>query len=105
MEFMVSALLCTLFILTITKAATSGKENHFQFSTLGLVSGLMNSAANYSILYLAATEKASVLFPIVSVANVIAAWGMGKLVFKEHLKPLQLCGLAAGVIAIFLLNL
>ena len=45
--------------------------------------------ANYIVLYLSATENASVLFPIVSLANVVAVWLVGLLFFKEKLTLLQ----------------
>ncbi|MBQ8893940.1 MAG: hypothetical protein IJ043_05975 [Clostridia bacterium] len=100
--FMLAAMLAVLVLLS---GAGLGEKQKFTLSLPGLAAGLMNGAANYIVLYLAAAEKASVLFPVVSVANVIAVWLIGRIVFKEKLKGMQLLGLAAGLGAILLLNL
>lgn len=104
-EFMLFALLCVLFILTASAVVKHHKNQPFKFSAYGLASGVMNSAANYIVLYLSATEKASILFPIVSVVNVIAVWIAGRIVFQERLKFVQGIGLVSGIIAIVLLNI
>lgn len=53
-------------------------------------------------LFLSATENASVLFPIVSVANIAIVWLIGILFFKEKLTVLQTIGLILGVSSIVL---
>ena len=103
-EFMISALATVLLILTATHAADRNRTK-FNFGAEGIVAGAMNGAANYIVLYLSATEKAAVLFPIVSVANVIAVWIIGKYAFKERLKKNQLLGLVLGALSIVLLKL
>ena len=65
----------------------------------------MNAAANYIVLYLSAAENASVLFPVVSVGNVVAAWLVSKLFFREKMKKIQLLGLLLGIAAVVLLKL
>ncbi len=104
-EFMLSAFI-TVFVIfsaiTLTKAESRAK---FKLSVSGLLSGFMNCAADYIVLYLAATEKASVLFPMVSVCKVLSIWLLGRIMFKEKLKLTQSFGLLAGILAIVLLNL
>ena len=87
------------------KRKNKNNDKNFKFSLLGLVSGLLNGGTNYIVLYLAATEKASVLFPVVSVAKVIAVGIVGRIMYKERLKPLQITGIACGLTAIVLLNI
>ena len=103
-EFMLFALACVFVMLSVAKSFAKGK-GAFKFSLLGLFSGLLNGGTNYIVLYLAATEKASVLFPVVSVAKVIAVGIVGRIIYKERLKPLQITGIACGLTAIVLLNI
>ena len=103
-EFMLSAMLISLIIL-LPMELKNKQEPRLRLCPQGIVAGLLNVSANYILLYLAATEKASVLFPVVSVANVIAVWLIGRFRFKERLKKIQIFGLLAGVAAIVLLNL
>ena len=102
---MVSALLTVLVILLVIELSHKERTQPIRVNGLGILSGLLNGASNYIVLYLAATEKASVLFPVVSVAHVIAVWLIGRVLYKERMKPLQLFGLLFGLAAILLLNL
>ena len=103
-EFMIFALLCVLLILTTIKPDHAQKQKN-KLSWLGLISGALNGTANYIVLFLSATENASVLFPIVSVANISIVWLIGILFFKEKLTVLQTIGLILGVSSIVLLKL
>lgn len=100
-EFMIWSLIC---VLCVTLLMGKSELKAFGSNTTGIVSGILNGGANFIVLYLAATENASVLFPVVSVCNVIAVWLIGRILFKEKLKPLQVIGLVLGVTAVFLLN-
>jgi len=51
------------------------------------------------------TENASVLFPIISISNIMAVWIIGIVFFKERLRVLQAVGLITGVISVVLLKL
>ena len=104
-ELMVSALLTVLVILLVIELSHKERTQPIRVNGLGILSGLLNGASNYIVLYLAATEKASVLFPVVSVAHLIAVWLIGRGLYKERMKPLQLFGLLFGLAAILLLNL
>ncbi len=104
-EFMIFALLSVLIVLSVTLCFDRQRKQTFTFSGLGIVSGVLNCTASYIVLYLSATENASVLFPIVSVANIITVWIIGILYFKEKLTILQTIGLLLGVISIVLLKL
>lgn len=106
-EFMVAAmatvLLCLLAMCLVKRdLVLCGRSS---FSLLGAVSGVLNGGANYIVLYLAASEKSSVLFPIVSVANVVAVWLIGRVAFRERFRPIQIGGLLCGILAIVLLNI
>ncbi len=104
-EFMLFALLCVFIILSVTPNSNLSQKQKFKFSWLGLISGILNGTANYIVLFLSATENASVLFPIVSAANIIAVWAIGLLFFKEKLTTSQTIGLILGVLSIVLLKL
>lgn len=101
-EFMFWALLCVLVILLVS---TGKGKMQFGFSWLAFFSGVMNCLANYIVLYLSATENASVLFPIVSIANIISVWLIGIFFFKERLRPLQAVGLLTGIVSVVLLKI
>ena len=100
-EFMISSLLC---VLAVTSLMGRRELKDFSIKISGIVSGILNGSANFIVLYLSATENASVLFPIVSVCNVIAVWIIGRIMFRENLKALQLIGLICGVAAVVLLS-
>lgn len=104
-EFMLCALLSVTLLLIGARVAKPVPGEKFTFSALGMVSGIFNSAANYIVLYLSATENASVLFPIVSVANIAAVWVIGIVFFHEKLTLRQTVGLLLGVLSVVLLKL
>ena len=98
------ALLSVLIILFITHKAKRNAQAKLEFSMLGIVSGVANCLANYIVLYLSAAENASVLFPIISISNIIAVWVIGIIFFKERLRFLQAIGLITGVISVVFLK-
>lgn len=104
-EFMFWALLCVSGILLVRHTAKRQQRVTIRFSFLGMAAGIANCCANYIVLYLSATENASVLFPIIAVANIIVVWAMGILFFKEKLRFLQTIGLLVGVISVVLLKI
>ena len=73
--------------------------------TLGLLSGVMNCLANFSVLFLANGENASVLFPVLSALNAIGACLIGRFIFKEKLTPIQLVSICLGIASVVLLKL
>lgn len=104
-EFMFWALLCVAIILLVTYKTKGDQQTNLEFSLLGTASGIANCLANYITLYLSATENASVLFPIISVANIMAVWIIGILFFKERLRCFQTIGLLTGVISVVFLKI
>lgn len=103
-EFMIYALLLTA-IINISVFALKSEKSKLTFSAEGAASGIMNGLANYMILLLAATEKASVLFPVTSGGNLIAVCLIGSIFFKEHPGKLRFAGICLGIAAIVLLNI
>lgn len=82
------------------------KESESNFFTAdGIISGVMNGVANYIVLYLAAFENATVLFPIVSVINIVAVCLLGSLIFKEKLTTRGIIGILIGITAVIMLKL
>lgn len=104
-EFMFWALLCVSMILLITHNTKRNRKVKFKLSLLGIASGIANCCANYIVLFLSTTENASVLFPIIAVANIITVWVIGILFFKERLRALQTIGLVIGVVSVVLLKI
>ena len=104
-EFMIASMLCMLVMLLVTVLVKGTAKEEVRFCVPGSLGGFLEGVANYIVLYLAATQNASVLFPVVSVAKIIAVWCIGRLAFKEQLKIWQTVGLLAGIAAIALLNL
>lgn len=101
-EFMLAAFAVTLLFLAVQKAVTT---RSFHLSRNGLLAGLLNGMSQYAVLLLAAAVNASVLFPVISVTNIMAVWLAGRLLFAERLKPIQLFGLISGVLSVLLLNI
>ena len=101
-EFMLASFAVTLLFLTVQKAIT---RRSFCISTSGLFAGMLNGMSQYIVLLLAATVNASVLFPVISVTNIMAVWLAGRMLFAEKLKPVQILGLTAGVLSVLLLNI
>ena len=104
-EFMIASMLCMLVMLLVTVSVKRTIRTEVRFCVPGSIGGLLEGIANYIVLYLAATQNASVLFPVVSVAKIIAVWCIGRVAFKEQLKIWQTIGLLAGISSIALLNL
>lgn len=104
-EFMISAMLCVLSVLLAAVLIRREAKTTVKFCIQGSTAGFMEGIANYIVLYLAATQNASVLFPVVSVAKIIAVWIIGRILFKERMKLTQTIGLVAGIAAIVLLNM
>ena len=103
MSFMFVALLCVSIVLSVWIFLFQ-RDSKPAFSVCGGFAGGMEATANYIVLYLAATQKASVLFPLVSIAKLMTSWLLGRLFFKERLTKLQAAGVGCGLLAIFLLN-
>lgn len=101
-EFMLFSLSTVLLVL-LTVQLFRGLPPHLSAS--GLAAGVLNGAANFIILLLAAAAHASVLFPLLSVAKIMATFCVGALFFGERPRPLQLLGLFLGILSIVLLNI
>lgn len=104
-EFMIFALLSVLLILAAALRIKRPQKQKFACTASGLISGVLNGAANYIVLLLSATENASVLFPIMSIGTISAVWLIGIVFFKEKLTLSQTIGLILGGISVILLKI
>ena len=104
-EFMLWTMLWGLVLLGLTVLIRGTARSEVRFCVPGTSAGFIEGIANYVVLYLAATQDASVLFPAVSAAKIIVVWIIGRFTFREQLKHAQTLGLLAGIAAIVLLNL
>lgn len=105
-EFMLTAMMAVFVILSAASLVRKEKEKEkMRFTALGFIARALNAIANYLTIYIAATENASTLFPIISVANAVAACGFGYFVFGEKLRNTQLFGLALGIASVVLMKL
>ena len=73
--------------------------------TVGSLAGLFNGANGVLVLMLAASQNASVLFPLLSVANSVVACVVGRVVFKEKLTALQMISIFIGIVSVVLLKI
>lgn len=103
-EFLITALLCVL-ITTFVFNRKNSANVHICISLDAIIAGVMNGLSNYIVLYLSATENASVLFPVCSVAQIITTCLIGRIAFSEKLKCIQVGGIILGLTAIVLLNI
>ncbi|MBQ7050143.1 MAG: EamA family transporter [Firmicutes bacterium] len=70
----------------------------------GILSGTFNGVSNLILLVLAATENASILYPVISAGTMLSVFGIGRIVFKEKMSMMQTAGFAVGLLAIVLLK-
>lgn len=103
-EFMLYSFFTALIILLFIQALRKQKYK-YSFAPYGFFSGIANGVSNYITLYLAATEAAAVLFPMLSITKILTVWIVGRIIFKEKLKPFQIFGLILGIVSVILLKL
>ena len=101
-EFMLAAFAVTLLLLMVQKGFTRGS---FRLSRSGLLAGVLNGLSQYIVLLLAATVKASILFPVLSVSNIMAVWLVGAVLFQEKTGFRQGLGIVLGLLSLVLLNI
>lgn len=111
-EFMLFAMVTAAIVLVAyglwkkeKPVEASKKQVQAHTILLGALAGICNCIANFLTLTLAATENASVLFPILSAANSIGAVMVGGLIFHERLTRLQTVSVAVGIASVVLLKL
>lgn len=110
-EFMLIAMLVGTLLFAIMsyrkreEIKNSEAKSKVRCTIYGTCAGIANGLYNYFILALAASEGATVLFPILSVTTMAASLALGKIIFKEKLSLLQALGVLAAMLAIFLIKL
>ncbi len=72
---------------------------------LGMLSGAANGLYGLAQLVLAATEDASILYPVLSAGTMLAVFVTGRVFFREKMTALQTAGFLVGLAAIVLLKL
>lgn len=111
-EFMLFAMAVAALLLLIFDRIPRGSDNKqpqeptdIRTVLLGSAAGVCNCISNFLTLSLAAGENASVLFPVLSAANAVAAVIVGRLIFRERLTRAQALSVALGIAAVVLLKL
>ena len=82
-----------------------GKERGIKCAVYGVIAGIANGVYNYLVLYLAGSESAMALFPIVSVATIAVGLLSGRMIFKELLNKMQIVGVLIAATAIFFIKI
>ena len=83
----------------IKKEKTAGKSIKF-----AAPAGILEGANSYLLLLLSAKVNASVLFPITTVFHMLFTVMVSRILFKDRLLPLQVVGIAIGIISIILIK-
>ena len=82
-----------------------GKKLTQKGALYGIVAGIANGMYNYLVLCLSGLENATALFPIVSVSTIAVSLISGRLLFKERLNKIQICGVLFAATAIFFIKI
>lgn len=90
---------CPLEILPVETKANAGKAALF-----GAVAGVTTASSAFVTFLLAATSQGSVLFPLVSVINLIGVFLVGTFLFKEKPTSKRIIAIVLAVAAIALLK-
>ncbi len=67
--------------------------------------GLAGGASNLCTLFLAGSENASVMYPVISAGTILVSLLCGRVLFGEKIRPLQIPAFLCGICAIVLLKL
>ncbi len=96
-----SLFMCVAFLIAaiIKKEKTAGKSIKF-----AAPAGILEGANSYLLLLLSAKVNASVLFPITTVFHMLFTVMVSRILFKDRLLPLQVVGIAVGIISIILIK-
>lgn len=104
-EFTIYSMFVCL-LLFVLSAFLHRNDGNFKTENIKFAApaGALLGLNNYLTLSLSSALDASVLFPTVSVFQVIFNLTFSKFIFKEKLSKLQLCGVALGVISVLLIK-
>lgn len=67
--------------------------------------GAAGGASNLCTLFLAGSENASVMYPVISAGTILVSLVCGRVLFGEKIRPLQIPAFLCGICAIVLLKL
>lgn len=95
---------CILFLVRFVCQRNKVQLKAKSAMKYGVLGGISNGIANLILLVLAATENASILYPVVSAGTMLSVFVTGRIVFKEKMSPMQTAGFVVGLMAIVLLK-
>lgn len=95
---------CILFLIRFVWQRNKVRLKAKNAVKYGILGGISNGIANLILLVLAATENASILYPVVSAGTMLSVFVTGRIVFKEKMSPMQTAGFVVGLMAIVLLK-
>ena len=95
---------CLLFVIRFI-----GQKNKLNVKSgtaikYGILSGSCNGIFSLLLLVLAATENASILYPVVSAGTLLSVFVVGRVAFQEKMSKLQTAGFLVGLLAIVMLK-
>ena len=97
------------FVLFLLPALFSGRLSRrcsdLRADALACTSGTANTLSSFLTVLLAAAVPATILYPLLSVAMMLGALLLGRILFREKLSVPQYVGFALGACSVVLLNL
>ena len=96
---------CLLLVASLLTREPDRRTTLRRSAPLAILCGLCNSGVNLLVLYLNGRVPASVLFPTVSVGQIILICLYASLICRERHTKRQWLGFSAGIAAVILLNL
>lgn len=102
-----STLTCFLIFAVIVFLTGKMRKKYFSLcgDLLGGGAGVVNTLASFLTLWLAASNPATVLYPLIAVSTMLMSFLVGRIFFREKLTAWQCVGFALGICAVVLLNL
>lgn len=109
-EFMITALLTSVIVLSILSLINERKELKFVVKKglcLALFCGIFNGIVNFLVILLLGmkTIPASVMFPCISAGGMLLTFFISVLAYKEKMSKMQIAGFFIGIGAVVFLNI
>ena len=107
-EFMMTAMLINVVVLSVLMIVFERHTIRSSFKPaliFAAPAGFGNGIINLLVMILSASMAASVLFPVISAAGIIASFIIGAIFYKEKFSAPQLVGVALGLVSVVLFSL